>query len=133
MSRIKRRDTSLELKVRAKVRALGEAYRVDVGNLPGRPDLSNKSRRWAIFVNGCFWHQHEKCNAARIPGSNVSYWTAKLARNKARDQRNVRQLRALGFLVLTVWECEMGDITLERALTRFFARVRARKETTLSN
>jgi DNA mismatch endonuclease (patch repair protein) len=62
-----------------------------------------------IFVHGCFWHQHQKksCRDGRAPKSNLGYWAGKLARNVARDAANVEALRAMGWKVLVVWECEV--------------------------
>lgn len=125
MSRIRRRDTILELRVRSAVRELGYNYRIDSGSLPGRPDLSNKSQCWAIFVNGCFWHQHTNCRAGRPPKTHLAYWKAKLDRNRARDAKNIRRLRRDGFRVLIVWECACDPDLLRGRLRRFFSRVTA--------
>jgi DNA mismatch endonuclease (patch repair protein) len=68
--------------------------------------VANRARRWAIFVHGCFWHQHPKCQRATMPKRNAAFWRAKFAANRARDARVRRQLRGRGYFVLTVWECE---------------------------
>jgi len=99
-------------------RELGLAYRRNVRSLPGSPDLANKSRRWAIFVNGCFWHHHKGCKKATVPKSNRDFWLAKLADNRRRDARKIRDLRAAGYRVLLVWACELGnEATLRRRLS----------------
>jgi DNA mismatch endonuclease, patch repair protein len=72
-----------------------------------------------INVHGCQWHMHT-CGRCRIPASNRKYWLAKLRRNRARDARTNRQLRRLGWKVLTIWECQTKDTeSLTRRIARF--------------
>jgi DNA mismatch endonuclease (patch repair protein) len=102
---------------------LGRRFRIHVAVLPGKPDLPNKARRWAIFVHGCFWHSRDNRALASKPGSNTDYWSDKLARNQARDAGHEQAPLDLGFDVLTVWECETRDgARLEEVLTSFFGR-----------
>jgi len=115
MRAVKQRDTSAELSVRRILRGLGLHYRVFNRDLPGSPDIANRRRRWAVFVNGCFWHGHKNCRKTkscrkeRIPASNREYWGPKIAENRLRDARKCRQLRAAGFKVVIVWECKLRD------------------------
>jgi DNA mismatch endonuclease (patch repair protein) len=78
---------------------------MNVRNLPGKPDFANKTRKFAIFVHGCFWHSHPDCGLASTPKSNQEYWQPKLRRTNARDIANVEMLASLGYRVLIVWEC----------------------------
>jgi DNA mismatch endonuclease, patch repair protein len=109
MKRVRRSGTSAELIVAKVCRALGIAYRRNVRSLPGSPDLANKSRRWAIFVNGCYWHHHTDCARATIPKRNHEFWVEKFRANRRRDAIKIRQLRADGFKVALIWECEVDD------------------------
>lgn len=59
-----------------------------------------------VFVNGCFWHKHD-CPRFVWPSSNEEYWHSKIQRNVERDKKNIVELRALGWNVITVWECEL--------------------------
>jgi len=121
MGRIRSKDTAPEIKTRAAVHALGHRFRIHVTDLPGKPDLANKAKHWAVFVHGCFWHAHEGCRLASTPRSNTTYWTEKLARNRSRDAAREAALRSLGFDVLTVWECESrNDAKLQEVLRQFF-------------
>jgi DNA mismatch endonuclease (patch repair protein) len=115
MRRIRRRDTWPELLLRSALHKKGRRYRVDVGELPGRPDLVFTKKRVAVFVQGCFWHQHPNCRQASSPKTNVQYWEPKLARNVARDQRNFSALTGLNYSVLVFWECEI-ERDVERAV-----------------
>jgi DNA mismatch endonuclease (patch repair protein) len=109
MSRVRGKDTKPEMLVRRMVHGAGYRYRLHVRNLPGKPDLVFPARRKVVFINGCFWHRHRDCLLARLPKSRTEFWTEKLERNRARDERNVTALRELGWRVLTVWECEIRD------------------------
>ena len=85
---------------------MGIRTRRNVKSLPGSPDFANKSRRFVIFVNGCFWHGHVGCRFATTPKSNRAFWLEKLEANRTRDATKVRELRKLGFKVITLWECQ---------------------------
>lgn len=122
MARIRSTNTLPEVRTRSAVHALGARFRVHVDDLPGKPDLANKARRWAIFVHGCFWHSHDGCQLASKPRSNTGYWSDKLARNRERDAVHQRDLRDLGYTVLIVWECETRDeARLREIIAAFFA------------
>ncbi len=110
MRRVKSRDTEPERRVRALLRRLGRpGYRLNRADLPGKPDIAYIGRRRAIFIHGCFWHGHDCKRGARAPKANAAYWSAKIARNRARDARNVAALTAEGWRVLVLWECELKD------------------------
>lgn len=109
MARVKGKNTAPELKVRKALTALGARYRLNRKDLPGTPDIVLPGRRLAIFVHGCFWHGHDCPRGARTPKANREYWTAKVARNIARDQRTSGELTAAGWRVETIWECDLKD------------------------
>jgi DNA mismatch endonuclease (patch repair protein) len=89
--------------------------------LPGKPDLVFPRRKTAIFVNGCFWHCHVGCPKASFPKTNGSFWKNKLDRNVERDRENRRDLRKMGWRVLTIWECETRDAAVvEERLADWF-------------
>ena len=121
MRRVKGRDTGPERAVRRILRAAGIGYRLGGQGLPGRPDVVMKGRRTALFVHGCFWHGHDCPRGGRKPKANADYWLAKIARNRARDERAVADLAAAGWRVLIVWECEMRAADFA---DRLVARVR---------
>ena len=114
----KAKDTKPEVAVRRMLHAIGYRFRLHRRDLPGTPDIVFPSRRKAIQVHGCFWHQHEGCRRANVPAARPEYWGPKLARNKKRDREVQARLEALGWEVLTVWECEVADIhaVTERAV-----------------
>jgi DNA mismatch endonuclease (patch repair protein) len=127
MGRIRSTNTRPEMLARAAVHSSGRRFRIHVRTLPGKPDLSNRTRKWAIFVHGCFWHSHARCTLASKPRTNQSYWIPKLRSNKARDRAKMRALRAAGYRVLVLWECDVRqDSRLKAILSAFFARVDSR-------
>lgn len=122
MRQIRSRDMKPEMVVRRLTHGLGYRYRLHVKDLPGKPDLVFPSRGKVIFVNGCFWHQHQasRCPISRRPKSNRDYWLPKLDANVARDKANKKKLRTMGWKVLVLWECWAENLdTLERRLVRF--------------
>ena len=109
MRRVKGRDTTPERTVRRLLTGLGARYRLHRKDLPGNPDIVMPGRRLAVFVHGCFWHGHDCARGSRVPKANRDYWTAKVARNVARDARSREALATAGWRVETIWECELKD------------------------
>jgi DNA mismatch endonuclease (patch repair protein) len=107
MSKILSINTGPERKVRKMLTALGYRYRLNVKNLPGKPDIVLRKYNSVIFVHGCFWHLHSKCRDGTIPKTRAEYWKEKLLKNKYRDARNIKELKQLGWKVLRLWECEI--------------------------
>ena len=106
MSHIRGKNTSLEIAVRKRLFADGFRYRINVSNLPGKPDIVLPKYNTVIFVNGCFWHRHS-CKRATIPKTNTDYWIKKFENNVKNDEKNYALLRNLGWHVIVVWECEI--------------------------
>ncbi len=122
MARIAGKDTGPEMVVRRLIHEMGYRYRLHVRSLPGSPDLVFRSRRKAIFVHGCFWHRHDDsaCKLARLPKSRSEFWVPKLEANAKRDARNQEELRALGWEVLVIWECQLKDRSFLKAKIEAF-------------
>ena len=107
MSRIRGKNTKPEILVRKGLHARGFRFRLHNKKLPGSPDLVLPKYGVAIMVNGCFWHGHKGCRYATKPKTNVEFWETKIARNRHRDEVTNAHLEALGWHVITVWECEL--------------------------
>ena len=123
MSRIRSKDTQPEMIVRKMLHNNGIRYRLHARDLPGKPDLSNKSKKFAIFVNGCFWHQHKGCKRASIPKSNTDYWIPKLEKNVNRLRENLETLDTMGYRTTVIWECEVNDLENNKALMEIVNKV----------
>lgn len=109
MSLVKSKDTKPEVLLRSYLHQRGLRFRLHKKELPGKPDIIFPKFNAVIFVHGCFWHGHKNpsCKLARIPKTNVEYWSSKIESNRVRDDVNREKLIHLGWRVLTVWECSL--------------------------
>ena len=117
MSRIKNKDTSIEVSVRKWLFANGFRYRKNVSKLPGRPDVVLAKYKTAIFVHGCFWHRHGGCKDATTPKTRTEFWLKKFQKNVDNDIKHAETLESAGWNVITIWECEIEknfDSTMQR-------------------
>jgi len=123
MRRIRGRNTIPELAVRNLVRELRfTGYRLHRKDLPGKPDLTWIGPKFVIFVHGCFWHGHDCAEGIRKPKTNRDYWIPKIAGNQQRDAENIATLRAAGWDVIVIWECEISNkARLRKKLQRFLS------------
>lgn len=123
MAKIQAKNSKPEMIVRRMVHGLGYRYRLHRSDLPGTPDLVFPRLKKVIFVHGCFWHQHDGCHYAYKPKSNSSFWKRKFSENTTRDERAIRELRALGWDILVVWECRTRETAkLLRELNSFLRK-----------
>jgi len=135
MSAIRGKDTKPEMVVRGIVHGLGYRYRLHRRDLPGAPDLVFPKTHRVINVHGCFWHMHNCRYGSVTPQTNAEFWHKKRSGNVARDRAALERLRADGWRVLTIWECETkNENALQTRLRRFLdtptkatRRTRARK------
>jgi DNA mismatch endonuclease, patch repair protein len=123
MSAVKSRNTRPELRLRRALHARGLRYRVHAQELPGAPDLVNRRRKVAVFVDGDFWHGNPEVWLRRgmaameeqFPPEKRAFWTAKLKRNVERDSEVNLELEAKGWLIVRIWEseirCQLGAVT----------------------
>ncbi|HMN36198.1 MAG TPA: very short patch repair endonuclease [Hyphomicrobium sp.] len=122
MRSVRSKNTTPELMVRKFLFRNGLRFRLHRQSLPGKPDIVLPSRKVAIFVQGCFWHGHSCKRGARVPATNRGYWLSKISSNQRRDLDHRKALRALGWRVALIWECETRS---ERCLERLLAQVLA--------
>jgi len=123
MSRVKSKSTKPEEIVRKFLFSNGLRYRKNVEKLPGCPDIVLQKYRCVIFVNGCFWHVHEKCKKFSWPKNNKEFWEEKLTSNKKRDIDNISKLKFAGWKVITVWECELKASTRNKRLAHLLLEI----------
>jgi DNA mismatch endonuclease, patch repair protein len=103
----------------ALVRARMSGWRLHARDVAGRPDFYFDAARVAVFVDGCFWHGCDRCG--HVPKTRSEFWRAKFDRNKARDIRTNRTLRAEGIHVIRLWEHALKG---REALTKAVSQVR---------
>ncbi len=106
MAQIRSKHTEPELKVRKALTELGWKYRLHLRKLPGEPDIVISKIKAAIFINGCFWHQHKGCKRCTMPKTNIEYWSKKLEGNIQKQRQNIKDLRRLGWKTAVIWECQ---------------------------
>ena len=111
MSKISGKDTKPEILVRKYLFAKGFRYRINDKRYPGKPDIILPKYKTAIFIHGCFWHGHF-CKRGNLPESNREFWENKISNTKIRDKRNKRELEALGWKVIIIWQCEIRSADL---------------------
>ncbi|MFC3155700.1 very short patch repair endonuclease [Gilvimarinus japonicus] len=111
MASIRDKDTKPEIQVRKYLFSQRFRYRLHRHDLPGKPDIVMPGRKLVIFVNGCYWHRHSGCRLAYTPKSNIEFWNAKFDDNVQRDIKNHKDLQALGYRVIVIWECEVRSGT----------------------
>ena len=105
MSKIKAKDTSIEMTLRRALWKKGYRYRKNYKALPGSPDIVLTKYRIAIFCDGEFFHGRnwEELREHLKDSNNSQYWISKIARNIDRDDDNNKKLLAMGWTVLRFW------------------------------
>lgn len=121
MSRVKSKNTSLEIRFRKLLFSKGLRYRLHY-KIEGSPDVVMPAKKAAIFIDGCFWHKCPRCY--KSPEANRQYWEAKVNRNVARDKRVNKKLKAEGWTVIRIWEHEINErpATALRKVTKTLER-----------
>lgn len=125
MSRIRSRNTKPEELVLKYLFSRGLRYRRNDKRYQGKPDAVFPKYRTVLFVNGCFWHYHSVCSVSKMPKSNLEYWQSKLQNNRKRDEANIKALRAGGWRVVTVWECELKKDVRDERLSQLYEEITA--------
>jgi DNA mismatch endonuclease, patch repair protein len=109
MSKIRNKNTMPEIAFRKSLWKAGIRFRVHVKGLPGKPDISNKSKKFVVFIDGEFWHGHDwKIKKAAIK-SNRGFWIPKIERNMQRDRLNNIALEKMGFTVFRFWQKDVEE------------------------
>lgn len=122
MAKIRGRDTKPEMVIREFLASAKVKFETHAEDLPGTPDIVARDARVVVFVHGCFWHQHG-CRRHK-PKANRVFWEKKFAANIARDRAAERTLRADGWRVFTVWECQVKKRPVRQRLLDALAKGR---------
>jgi DNA mismatch endonuclease (patch repair protein) len=124
MAHVRSKNTRPEVELRHLLHAAGYRYRLHIKELPGKPDIVLHRFHTVIQVHGCFWHSHS-CIRGKVPSSRQAFWLPKLAANKQRDISNRRELRRLGWNVITIWECQLRGSGMERQINKIISKLNA--------
>jgi DNA mismatch endonuclease (patch repair protein) len=134
MSRIKGKNTKPEMLVRKFLHANGYRYRLHGlrpsataegkgVRLPGKPDIVLPKYHTVIFVHGCFWHGHANCKYFVMPKTRTQWWTDKINRNKANDEKAAKALKKDGWKVINVWECDLKPAKVEKMVVSLLKKI----------
>lgn len=121
MSRVRGKDTSPEISLRKALWSAGFRYRLN-SQLPGKPDIVLSKYRVAIFVHGCFWHNHKGCPKSKLPSTNKEFWENKISSNVTRDSRNIAELKKLEWRIAVVWECSLSTQQKKSSIANSLSR-----------
>lgn len=104
MRAIKTEDTFIEQRITQLLSGLEVEFRVQVKELPGKPDFVINHYKAIIFTHGCFWHRHD-CHLFKTPQTRTEFWLNKIEDNRQRDRKVIHDLTQSGWKVLLIWEC----------------------------
>ena len=124
MSKISGKETKPEILVRKFLFAQGFRYRKNDKRLPGKPDIVLPKYKTLIFVHGCFWHGHQNCKKFALPQSNHEFWKDKIQKNIERDKSKQKELKKLGWKIITIWQCQIKSReSVEKALKQTVKKI----------
>ena len=123
MSRIRGKDTEIEIKVRKYLFSQGFRFRKNVADMPGKPDIILPKYKTVIFIHGCYWHRHTGCKNCTTPNTNREFWLKKFEKNIQNDSKHQQELEAAGWKVLILWECEIEN-DFERLMDNLVVELR---------
>ncbi|WP_426672033.1 very short patch repair endonuclease [Mucilaginibacter sp. McL0603] len=126
MSRIRSKDTKPEMLVRKFLFSQGFRYKLHDKSLPGKPDIVLPKYKTVILIHGCFWHGHEGCKYYVVPKTRTVWWTDKIRRNSVNDLKSFYGLQALGWKVITIWECKLKTKQLLATLNSLVENIKMR-------
>lgn len=127
MSRIRSKNTKPEVLLRKVLFNNGFRFRLHQKNLPGKPDIVLKKYRTVIFVHGCFWHGHKNCRYFVVPKTRTEWWLNKIAINRKNDAKKKAALKAAGWRIMEVFECELKKDKLNSTVTKLINNIKKRE------
>lgn len=119
MSKIKSKDTKIEVLFRRALWEKGFRYRKNSSNFFGKPDLVLPKYKTVIFVDSCFWHNCRK--HGYLPKSNLKYWRKKIERNKERDKEVIKHYKKIGWKIYRIWEHSILNVKKKASLLKKIA------------
>lgn len=112
MAKVRSKDSKAELALRRALHTRGFRYRLHGKDVLGRPDIVNRSRKLAVFVDGDLWHGNEHhrrglASLAELFPTRTQWWVAKIEANMRRDREVTSTLRAQGWTVIRLWASDI--------------------------
>ena len=122
MSKIRSKDTKIEILFRKALWAEGVRYRKNCSKCFGKPDIVIGKYKTVIFIDSCFWH---KCPIhGYVPKSNLEYWTNKFERNKKRDKEVNKNYKDKGWNVIRVWEHDIKKKEIDKLIAKTVKKIK---------
>lgn len=122
MSKIKAKETKLEVQFRKELWKAGFRYRKNVSGYYGKPDILLVKYKTVIFIDSCFWHGCKK--HFKLPRSKVEFWKKKIERNRKRDIEVDKYYKEIGWKILRVWEHEIKKNN-EQAINKLITLIKS--------
>ena len=107
MSRIKNKDSAIEMALRKELWSRGIRYRKNVKTIFGKPDIAFIGKKIAVFCDSEFWHGFNWEEKKKEIKSRQDFWIPKIERNMQRDKEVTERLKADGWVVLRFWGNEI--------------------------
>ena len=105
MSRVKGRDSKLELSFRKELWKHGFRYRKNSTKHFGTPDIVLPKYETVIFIDSCFWHGCQEHGT--LPTTRAKFWKDKIERNKERDEEVNKHYEEVGWRIIRLWEHDL--------------------------
>lgn len=107
MSRVKNKNSQIELLLRKALWEKGLRYRKNVNGVYGHPDIAFIGKKIAIFCDSEFWHGYDWENRKQDFKVRQEFWIPKIERNIERDKEVNEKLEQDGWTVLRFWGKEI--------------------------
>lgn len=103
MQAVRASGSKIETSLAKALFAQGLRYRKNDSTVFGKPDLTFKKYKLAVFVDSEFWHGKDWETRKFDHKSNQEFWLTKIERNIERDNEVNEKLIAEGWKVLRFW------------------------------
>lgn len=127
MSRIRSKNTGIELKLRKALTEKGIKYRLYSKKFFGHPDIVINKYRLAIFADSEFWHGYNFDENLCAIKTHQDFWIPKIKRNIERDKKVNEVLASQGYVVLRFWGFEI-EKELDRVVEKIEQTISLLKE-----
>ena len=117
MQAVKAKGSKIETALAKALFARGFRYRKNDKTVYGKPDLTFKKLKIAIFVDSEFWHGKDWQSRKHDHKSNQAFWLAKIERNIERDKEVNLKLLKDGWKILRFWGADIQK-NLQTCITK---------------
>jgi DNA mismatch endonuclease Vsr len=127
MQAVKSSGSKIEMMLSRALFAKGYRYRKNDESVFGKPDISFKKYKVAVFVDGEFWHGKDWKKRKYDLKSNQEFWIRKIESNIRRDRIVRKRLEQGGWVVHRFWGKEIEE-KLQFCIKKIETSIDASKE-----